>query len=130
MGDHHEKKVDGDVTIKQPSEEKGGYRDRSITKSACKFISGRDNKNDGKWNLDSLYCGDGSRCLKWGGNCYAGRINLPEGIKVKTYRDFRLKEGKTYIYGPTNGDKNYWNYHDRTCGYRFFLENGYTCDQN
>jgi hypothetical protein len=77
-----------------------------------------------------FFCEDGSRCLKWGFDCYAGRIDLPEGVEVFTYKDFEFEEPKTEFHGPTNGDKNYWDWWHRTCGFQFFPQDGYTCDTN
>lgn len=128
--DHREKKlgIDDTITIKQPEEEKGFYGSRSITKPACHFVEGHPTHTDqGKWNLDNLYCEDGKLCLKWGIGCYAGRIDLPEGIEVLTYRDFNFNTKKTEFHGPTN-DQNYWDFWDRTCGFKFSLKDGYTCD--
>lgn len=124
-----EKTVVGDVTIMQPSEELGQYMDRSITKSACAFMKGSNDKGDGIWNLDYLYCNDGSRCLKWGEHCYAGRIVLPEGVSVLTYRDFGSEQRKTEFHGSPPGTvvHNYWNYDDRTCSFKFSVEPGFTC---
>jgi len=127
-------KVIGRITIKQPSEERGWYDERSTSKPACDFITKSENgQKEGCWSVDELYCPDNTRCLKWGPHCYAGRIDLPAGVRVEMYKlygwwwndacagtSWRSFEGKDSV--------DFWNYHERVCAFKFSLAEGYTCE--
>jgi len=126
-----EVKVEGDIIIKQPSEESGSYAVRYDTQSACNYVQGCNGSGDGKWDLDQLYCFDGSRCLKWGGNAYVGRMTLPKGIKATTYHDWELNK-KLKEYKAEEGTKvvpEFWNrsHNNRAKGFKFEVLPGYTC---
>jgi len=126
-----EKKVKGDIIIKQPSEESGDYGARFDTQSACNYVQGYSGLGDGKWGLDQLYCSDGSNCLKWARNSYVGRMTIPEGIKATTYHDWELNE-KLEVYEAPTGTKvvpEFWNrsHNNRAKGFKFEVLPGYTC---
>jgi len=126
----------GDIVIRQPTEEKGGYKVRSVTKRACDFVEGYSKNWKGTWNLDQLRCSDSTRCLKWGDDSYVGRLHLPKGIKAVTYVDWELSEViDTYGEPEGSSDVDFWNDNpsrgwekDRVKGFKFELLPGYTCD--
>ena len=67
----------GQVTIKQPAETSGSYSCREVIIQSQDIIqpTGPICRTS-----NQLTCSDGSLPLKWGGDCYAGRISLPAGV--------------------------------------------------
>ena len=99
------------VIIYQPAEEAGSYSYRSVSKTACSTLNSCH-------TLDSLYCADGTRCLKWGSNCYAGRIRVPAGLKVRLYYYWSCSSYKTSVTGYKS-QHNFWDYHSRACSFKW-----------
>jgi len=128
----------GDIIIKQPSGNYGGYKKRFVKKNACEFVNEGGGTRIGYWGLDQLRCSDFSLCLKWGDDSYVGRLHLPKGIKATTYSDWELtKKGPTYGDNDTDEDEyDFWNNNpyrgwekDRVKGFKFELTQGYTCGE-
>lgn len=124
---NNEKSLVGkDITIKQPARGGGRYKVRSDTKDVCTFVKGYNGDGQGKWGLDQLYCSDNSRCLKWGGNAYAGRIVLPTGVRAITYSDWGMQHHMD-VYEGEDKEIDFWNFHHRVKGFEFEVLDGYTC---
>lgn len=142
-----DKTITGDITIKQPEEEGGWYDAREYTQSACDFLysgpGGLPNKRSGLgcWTLNDLTCSSGEKCLKWGGDCYAGRIVVPEGMSVEliqltgTWED-ACSDSRTRVEGINGipggkysgpGETNFWEWNNRACAFKFEQLDGYSC---
>jgi len=122
--------VRGSIKISQPSEEKGWYKRRHVDLNVCDVM--------GKClTVDQLDCGGGEHCLKWGGDCYAGRIELPWGVRALLYSPKTL-ETKTrkhsFWQDPCNhlgkkdtamkGKNDFWQWGRRVCAFKFELDGG------
>jgi len=87
--------IDADITIKQTKRTtpSGYYNHRNYTEDACTLVNkhcqtAKDScklARRGCQTLNDFDCGGGEKCLKWGGYCYAGRVQVPQGIKVTLY---------------------------------------------
>merc|ERR1712085_29387 len=135
------RKVEGNIQLRQPVEESGDYKNysdefevRSVIKTACQFVRGYEDDGLGRWGLDELYCRDNSRCLKWGGNAYVGRLTLPKGIKARTFGDWKLTEklkDREITGEEEEMEFDVWNrdHKMRAKGFKFSLLPGFTCDE-
>jgi len=75
----------------------------------------------------ALRCPDGTKCLKWGEHCYAGRISLPEGVQATMYHTLSTcNDEKKVITGPVTLH-SFWEYGNRMCAFKFSLLQGYSC---
>jgi len=124
------KKVEGNVILRQPTEESGNYQVRSKNETACHLVKGFQEDGGGMWGLDQLRCDDSSPCLKYGGNSYVGRLTIPKGLKVTSYADWDMKEPMNIydaIESIETGD--FWNRNNnyRAKGFKFEVLPGYTC---
>lgn len=126
------------ITIRQPSEESGWYKHRSVTKDACTWIKTTGSRGiAGEWTVNDLRCGDNTRCLKWGLGCYAGRMEiLASGVMVKAIKGWWFSHD--YIKHHTAkraakvGKYDFWNHgwHPRVCAWKFSTLPGYECKSN
>ena len=118
------------VKVMQPKEQKGCYHAREWVTPACNAIESG-SRGKGAWTLNEM---NGS--LKWGNDCYAGRISIPRGAEVGL---FHLSGGWGGFHGgnhPNRGthqgplsNYSYWNNgNDRVCGYQFNSKSNYNCE--
>jgi len=126
-----QKKVEGNVILRQPTEESGRYNDRSYTEQACRLVKGYSENGDGKWSLDQLRCDDNSQCLKYGSNSYVGRLTIPKGLRVTSFVDWEMNKPMN-IYDATESIEtdDFWNRDNnaRAKGFKFEVLPGYTCN--
>jgi len=124
------------VKVLQPAEEEGTYSKRYYENSACDL--GNDVYSNCK-SVNDMTCDNGGlHCLKWGHDCYAGRVSVPKGFRVSGYN---VKDGwwgdlcmggkhKPEVGHWTNGHFSFWNYLFRACAFKFEILDGYFCGFN
>jgi len=122
--------VEGNVILRQPTEESGRYNNRSKRENACRLVAGFAEDGEGMWGLDDLRCDDGSPCLKYGRNAYVGRLTIPKGLKVTSFIDWEMREPMN-IYDAYESIEtgDFWNrdHKYRAKGFKFEVLPGYTC---
>jgi len=125
------------VKVLQPAEEEGTYSKRYYENSACDL--GNDVYSNCK-SVNDMTCDNGGlHCLKWGHDCYAGRVSVPKGFRVSGYN---VKDGwwgdlcmggkhKPEEVGHwTSGHFSFWNSRFRACAFKFEIVDGYFCGFN
>ena len=101
------KKADTTVIFKQPKEQKGTYTTRQYQTDACKTAS--------CVNLKDMKCDDGTNCLMWGGDCYAGSVDVPQGAGGEYYNSWDCSPGdKPLGTFQAGADQSVWNLGDKS----------------
>mmetsp|Transcript_105272 Transcript_105272/g.209246 ORF Transcript_105272/g.209246 Transcript_105272/m.209246 type:complete len:153 (+) Transcript_105272:480-938(+) len=111
------------VIFKQPEEEKGEYTKRSCSRTPWEL-------KDKCITLDDVDFGGGEKCLKWGSSCYFGRMTIPEGVKVTTYKGWDCSgSGRVFNY-EKDKSTDFWDYWSRKCFFQVEIAPSYKCGCN
>jgi hypothetical protein len=122
------------VKMVQPEERKGHYDCREISANVCDELA----HNNGCRAVDDYKCSSGQKPFKWGGQSYFGGWNLPEGLCVTPYGEWKTSDwgychpGTEMSFGQvcaTGGARyvNDWEKSNRIDSWQFSLAPGYYC---
>lgn len=121
------------VQMVQPEEHKGRYDCRDVEANVCEEMS----HNNGCRTPDDYHCSSGQKPFKWGGQSYFGGWNLPEGLCVTPYKEWKSSDWGHCRQGTEWGQQECaiggpryiqdWQRSNRICSWQFELAPGYYC---